>query len=142
MATVKVSSAKGNAGSDNVVLGTDWANSAKDVRDKMISCAFELAETSRMATNTVVEGVFGYGRELRDINANVTKLMATNLAALAQKPALGSVDTQKAQNDVSELMQQFQRVAAANTRLLDASSAACQALATVPSQILESIAAE
>ena len=85
--------------------------------------SIDLTEITLMASCRLMDAVIGYGSELQEINNNVVTILTTN----SRQGTVGI--------NTAELIEQLQRVADANSRLLDASTAACQALTAPPPQV-------
>ena len=121
---------------------TRWIEITSTARNNLIQCTIDVTETSQIAAHTVIEAVIGYGAELHNINTDMAALFTASLPQIARNPATkdGS-GSNKTGINTSEMMKQFRRIIEANSRLVEASSAACQALSTVPAQVLDTIVA-
>ena len=129
---------------DNVISVAQWAETTAIVKDGMFKCAMDMTEISRVATQAMVVGYADYGNEVRGIGSACTTFLISNLTKVGHQLMDEGTNSVKVENGFSDMMQQVQRLMAANSLLAErqvkAVADVCQALAAVPTCILGLIA--
>ena len=126
---------------DNVISVPQWPVDTAIATEGWFRWSKELAETSRVVSETGIDALVQYSGEIRDITSMWSKIVFGSLEEANLSVAEGNLSSSKLTNIVSEALKLSQRLQDANLQMLERqikiASTAGRALSSMPSCILE-----
>lgn len=131
------------AAPDAMISIGQWTDGVATARAGLVSCSKDLVEIACTATDAMVGGFVECGDELRNLNSIWATVIVSSLEETGRLLAGEAASPARVKDGFSEMMTQVQNLMEVNRRLAErqvgAASAACQALATMPSRVLGSM---